>query len=146
MFVGAPASLLLTKYGVIEYNNVGNVIETDKEYDESAAIGQLLGNIENGKIKIKDTYINNLPFFLKITNSYKPMKSEFDGYLIDWLQNKGNENAVFEYSNVMPRRTPQQTTVRCHSASTTLKENGFTVEFAIPLSFGEKAGDEIGNR
>ena len=52
MFIGAPTTLLLVKYGVLEYNNVGNEIVADKTYDESTAFGKLFTGIENGKIVI----------------------------------------------------------------------------------------------
>ncbi len=100
MFIGAPATLILTKHGIIEYNNVGNEITADKTYDENTAFGRVFTKVEDGKIKIKDTYINNLPFFLKITNAYKPFKSSVDQPVIDWLQNKGNESAEYQCYHV----------------------------------------------
>ncbi len=109
MFIGAPATLILTKHGIIEYNNVGNEIVADKTYDETTAFGKLFTKIEDGKIKIKDTYINNLPFFLKITNAYKPMKSSVDQPVINWLQNKGNQLAEFQCYHVWVDETAPAT-------------------------------------
>ena len=100
MLVGAPLTLVLTKYGILEYNNVGNQIVADKTYDESTAFGKVFTAIENGKVAIKDTYINNLPFFLKITNAYKPFKSNVDQPVINWLQEKGNASAVYMISEI----------------------------------------------
>lgn len=100
MLVGAPLTLVLTKYGILEYNNVGNEIVADKTYDESTTLGKIFTAVENGKIKIKDTYINNLPFFLTITNTYKPFKSSVDQPVINWLQEKGNESAVYQCYHV----------------------------------------------
>ena len=100
MLVGAPATLILTKYGVLEYNNVGNEIVADKTYDENTVLGKVFTKIEEGKVKIKDTYINNLPFFLKITNAYKPFKSSVDQPIINWLQEKGNESTVYQCYHV----------------------------------------------
>ena len=142
MFIGAPASLILTKHGLIEYNNVGNIIEADKTYDESTAMGRIFTDIENAKVKIKDVYINNLPFFLKITNSYKPLKSAVDSPVIDWLQSKGNENIILECPHVYnseiidPDCTNGGYTVKtCRLCSETVTENqvpalGHTMETA----------------
>ncbi len=87
-------SVVLTERGILEYNNVGNKIETDKLYDTSTVFGRFFTDIENAKVALKDTYINNLPFFLKITNSYKPFKNSLNSPLIDRFQTLGNETAA----------------------------------------------------
>ncbi len=130
MFIGAPATLILTEKGIIEYNNVGNEIVADKIYDDSTALGKFFNSIEDGKVAIKDTYINNLPFFLKITNTYKPFKSSVDQPMINWLQDKGNESAVFVCKHVYSEETAEPTCTEggytlktCRICSETVKEN-----------------------
>lgn len=92
LFLGAPLSVLLTKWGIIEYNNVGNEITKDKFYNEEKFMGRVLDGFEELKVDIKDTYINNLPFYLKITEVFKPLENNIDQPVIDWLQKKGAES------------------------------------------------------
>lgn len=90
-FVGAPLFLHLTNSGVLPYENVGNEITVEKEYREDHPLYAVLTAIERGKAAIKDTYINYLPGFLSITNTFKPMKSSVDRPFLDWLAAKGRE-------------------------------------------------------
>ena len=100
MLVGAPAVRFLTDRGVLEYNNVGNIIEADKTYDEGTAFGRFFTKIENAKVYIKDTYINKLPFFLEITNFYKPFKNSLNRPMIDGLQRLGVAKTRFVCKHV----------------------------------------------
>ncbi len=92
LFLGAPISRALTELGVIEYNNVGNVITPDKTYSSDGAISKFLNGFENVKVEIKDTYINNLPFYLTITNNFKPLEEKINAPVINWLQKKSLES------------------------------------------------------
>lgn len=100
MFIGAPTTLILTERGIIGYNNVGNEITADKTYDKKEPLGEFFNKIEGAKVKIKDTYINYLPFFLKITNAYKPLKSSLDQPMLDWMQRKGNALALLNCKHI----------------------------------------------
>ena len=90
-FVGAPLFLLLTNVGALPYQNVGNQIKAEKIYSEDHPLYGALTAIERGKMAIKDTYINYLPGFLKITNAFKPLKASVDRPMLDWLAAKGRE-------------------------------------------------------
>lgn len=109
MFIGAPLSIVLTKYGILEYNNIGNEIKPDKVYNNEQVLGNFFNKVEKGKMEIKDTYINNLPFFLDITESYKPLKSSVNQPVNNWLQTKGNDNTVFVCPHVYEEETTEPT-------------------------------------
>lgn len=136
MLVGAPATLILTKYGVLEYNNVGNEIVADKTYDENTVLGKVFTKIEEGKVKIKDTYINNLPFFLKITNAYKPFKSSVDQPIINWLQEKGNESTVYQCYHVWVDETKLATCTDEGYVAKTCKLCGETEKTEVTAALG----------
>lgn len=91
LFVGAPLVLFLTESGVLPYQNVGNKITAEKTYDEDHPLYDALTAIEEGKVKIKDTYINYLPGFLDITNLFKPLKSAVNRPVIDFFAATGRE-------------------------------------------------------
>ncbi len=90
MFIGAPLTAILIEEGVLPYENVGNEIVADKTYDENRFLGGFLNQIETVKTTLKDVYINNLPFFLNITNTYKPFKNTLNQFFSQLLQNLGN--------------------------------------------------------
>ncbi len=130
MFIGAPITPILTEKGIIDYNNVGNQIEVDKVYDEGQPLGSFFNKIEKAKTEIKDTYINNLPFFLKITNTYKPLKNSINQPLINWFQNKGNETTVYLCNHIYTETVLEPTctgegytTKLCRLCNEEIKEN-----------------------
>ena len=90
-FVGAPLFLFLTNSGVLPYQNVGNQITAEKTYEEDHPLYGALTAIEQGKVKVKDTYINYLPGFLGITNLFKPLKSAVDRPVLDFLAARGRD-------------------------------------------------------
>ena len=90
-FVGAPLFLFLTRAGVLPYENVGNQITAEKEYEEDHPLYGLLTAIEEAKVAVKDTYVNYLPGFLNITNVFKPFKAAVDRPVIDFLAARGRE-------------------------------------------------------
>ena len=91
LFVGAPLFPFLTNKGILPYQNVGNQITAEKVYEEDHPLYSFLTAIEEGKVAVKDTYINYLPGFLGITNYFKPLKSSIDRPLLDYLAAKGRE-------------------------------------------------------
>ena len=148
LFLGAPLSVLLTKWGIIEYNNVGNEITKDKFYDEEKFMGRVLNGFEELKVDIKDTYINNLPFYLKITEVFKPLENNIDQPVIDWLQKKGAESYsalpckhIWEEKRVEPSCTENGISVDicrlCH------KEENETVIPTIEHSYTETSRVEV---
>lgn len=90
-FVGAPLFLFLTRAGVLPYENVGNQVTAEKQYEDDHPLYGVLTAIEEGKIALKDTYINYLPGFLSITNSFKPLKASINRPIVDFLAAKGRE-------------------------------------------------------
>ena len=94
MMIGAPTTLLLTKAGVLPKENVGNKITPEKTYEEGDFLYGPLTAIEDAKVAIKDTYINYLPGFLNITNTFKPLKNKINRPVIDWLAEKGRDDII----------------------------------------------------
>jgi len=133
MFVGAPTVLVLTKLGVLEYNNLGNEITVDKVYDNSTAFGRAFNKIEQGKLNIKETYIDSLPFYEIIKDTYAPFKSSANQPFMNWLQEKGNEYTEFECPHVeITETTPATCTedgvevITCKLCGETLKTKALT--------------------
>ena len=94
MMLGAPTNLLLTKLGVLPRENVGNQIKPEKTYEEGSFLYGPLTAIENAKMAIKDTYINYLPGFLGITNTFKPLKASINRPITDWLAAAGRDDII----------------------------------------------------
>lgn len=90
-FVGAPLFLFLTRAEVLPYENVGNQVTAEKEYEEDHPLYGVLTAIEEVKVAVKDTYINHLPGFLKITNVFKPLKAKLDRPVIDFFAIRGRD-------------------------------------------------------
>jgi len=68
VMVSAPLKLWLTNAGVIETENVGNVIEVEKVYKEGTFAAPLLNAVEEMKRSINDIYTNYIPFYVDITS------------------------------------------------------------------------------
>lgn len=90
-FVGAPLFLFLTRAGALPYENVGNQVMAEKVYEEDHPLYGVLTTIEELKVAVKDTYINYLPGFLKITNFFKPLKAKLDRPVIDFFAEEGRD-------------------------------------------------------
>lgn len=64
IMVSAPVTYALVSLDLIEYENMGNVIEPDRIYDI-----KILDAIENGKAALTDIYTNYLPLYAQIVSN-----------------------------------------------------------------------------
>ena len=88
VMVSAPMKLWLTNAGVIETENVGNVIEVEKVYKAGTFGASLLNAIEEMKRSINDTYTNYIPFYVDITSVAESLTQSLNkpvtSLLLDW--------------------------------------------------------------
>ena len=88
--IGAPLNLALTKAGVIPSENVGNVIEVEKVYEDGDFGAPVLNAIENFKRDLNDTYINYIPFYVGITSVAKDAQRNINHPITSYLLDEGN--------------------------------------------------------
>ncbi len=91
IMAGAPVKRLLTGYGLIESENVGNIIEAEKVYEEDAFLSSFLSGIEEGKRLLNETYINYIPFYVDITTAAKAVTFSVNKPVTSVLTAVGNE-------------------------------------------------------
>ena len=53
-FVGAPLFLFLTRAGVLPYENVGNQVTAEREYEEDHPLYSVLTAIEDAKVAVRN--------------------------------------------------------------------------------------------
>ena len=133
IFILSPISLLLTKSGVLEYNNVGNTISVDKTYPENHFASSLLNSFEEAKRDIKDTYINHFPFYLEVTSFFKGLEKEIDKPVVNWLQKKGQENFVVNCRHIWVESIVDPTCTKDGKITNICKLCNETKEETIPL-------------
>ncbi|MBQ3791593.1 MAG: hypothetical protein II797_00660 [Clostridia bacterium] len=90
VFVFAPVNYLLVQAGVVEYENVGNVIEVEKVYDDSHPLAGFLNAVEEGKRTIRDIYINYLPAYVETAFLTKTVKDHINSPFTRFLSEIGN--------------------------------------------------------
>ncbi len=90
VMIGAPVNLALTKAGVIPSENVGNVIEVEKVYEEGEFGAPVLNAIEEFKRDVNDTYINYIPFYVDITSVAKSIQRTINHPITTYLLNEGD--------------------------------------------------------
>ncbi len=91
VFLYAPIHNILMKQGVIEYENVGNIITVDKVYDEDDLFPELFNAIEEGKRTIVDTYTNHIPLYLELTSAAKSAKQALNAPVKRIFQKIGDD-------------------------------------------------------
>lgn len=91
IFIYSPINAYLMDNGYIEYENVGNKITPEKVYGEDEFMSDFFNSIENGKCIIKDTYINHLPGYLKITSDFGNFKTNVNKDFTKALRDKGED-------------------------------------------------------
>ena len=94
LFIGvliySPIHAILMNAGVIEYENVGNIIEVEKVYGEEHPLSVPLNAIEEGKRTVVDTYTNHIPFYLEVTTAARSLKRALNEPFTKWLQSVGD--------------------------------------------------------
>ena len=88
--VSAPVKMYLTSAGVIETENVGNVIEVDKVYAKDAFGASFFNAVEGAKRDIKDIYTNYIPFYVDITTGAKNFNRILNKPMSSLLMKWGN--------------------------------------------------------
>ncbi|MBO6053782.1 MAG: hypothetical protein J6Q17_08595, partial [Clostridia bacterium] len=90
VMLGAPLKLLLTESGIVAAENVGNVIEVEKVYEEGTFGAPLFNRIEELKRGITDVYTNYFPFYVGITTAANEFTAELNQPLTSFLMDRGN--------------------------------------------------------
>jgi len=91
VMISAPIKMILTNAGIIESENVGNVIEVEKVYEEGAFGASLFNTIEEAKRDINDIYTNYIPFYVGITSAAEGFKQRLNEPVTSFLLELGNE-------------------------------------------------------
>ncbi len=91
VMLGAPVKMALTNAGLIESDNVGNIIEVDKFYEGESLYAKIFNGIEEGKRLINDVYTNYIPFYVEITSAASTFRTNVNQPITTYLMNKGNE-------------------------------------------------------
>lgn len=110
VMIGAPLNLALTKAGVIPSENVGNVIEVEKVYEDGEFGAAVLNAIEEFKRDVNDTYINYIPFYVDVTSAAKGIQRTLNNPVTTYLLNEGNRITLEQKENNDNDQT-QDTTV-----------------------------------
>ena len=91
VMVSAPAKMLLTNAGVIETENVGNVIEVEKVYEKGTFGAALFNAVEEIKRDINDIYTNYVPFYVDITSAAESFTQKLNQPVSTFLLELGNK-------------------------------------------------------
>ena len=88
--VSAPVKMYLTNAGLVETENVGNVIEVEKVYANDAFGASLFNGVEGVKRDLKDIYTNYIPFYVDITTAAKNFTRTLNQPMSSLLMKWGN--------------------------------------------------------
>ncbi|MHB1151072.1 MAG: hypothetical protein ACYCWE_02460 [Eubacteriales bacterium] len=91
IMIGAPVKRILTDFGLIKSENVGNIIEVEKVYEDGAFLASFFNSIEQGKKLLNETYINHIPFYVDITTTAKAVKVSVNKPVTALLIDIGND-------------------------------------------------------
>lgn len=108
VMISAPVKMLLTNAGVIETQNVGNVIEVEKVYAEGAFGAPLFNAVEEVKRDINDAYTNYIPFYVDITSAAESFKQTLNRPVTSFLLALGNQ-IMLEGEEKPEEEKPEQT-------------------------------------
>jgi len=86
----APVSRVLSDAGILENENVGNVIEVERVYEEGQFAAALLNRIEEWKREIRDVYTNYIPFYVEITSAASGFQQTLNRPVTSFLLSRGN--------------------------------------------------------
>lgn len=90
VMLSAPLKHILTSFDIINFKNVGNIIEADKVYEEGSFGAPLFNGIEEIKRTINDTYTNYIPFYVDITAMASKFQQNLNRPVTSFLMNEGN--------------------------------------------------------
>lgn len=91
LFLFAPINYLLVQKGIVDYENVGNIIEVEKVYEEGEFGAAFFNQIEEIKRTVKDIYINYLPWYVETTLFVKDFKGKVNAPTTTWLTQLGDK-------------------------------------------------------
>lgn len=107
VFLLSPLDYVLTKKGLLENQNVGNVIQVEKHYDEDSFAADFLNRAEQVKRDIRDVYTNYIPGFLPIISASKVAQQELNRPLDGFLLQRGNA-ALTATETPAPAAVPEE--------------------------------------
>lgn len=90
VMISAPVKMFLTNAGVIETENVGNVIEVEKVYVEGTFGAPFFNAVEEAKRDINDIYTNYIPFYVRITSIAESFTQQLNRPISTFLLEWGN--------------------------------------------------------
>lgn len=126
----APTVRLLSHFGWIEFEDLGNYIDPDRTYEGFGA--EPLNAIEEGKAEIRNTYINYMPFYKSLLAKITETKDRLNRPLTD---------ALTGWSAAL-RSKPQTETPGGDGGETTPPAKTETATETPPASAGTTAGRE----
>jgi len=91
VFISSPLVYILSENGIITVDNVGNIIEVEKTYEEDFPAASFFNGIEEGKRVINDIYINYIPGYVPITTFTTSVFTSVNSGVTDFLGNWGND-------------------------------------------------------
>jgi len=121
VMLAAPGKMILTNLGVIEAENVGNIIEVDKVYEEGTFGAAFFNGIEEVKRTVNDIYTNYIPFYVSITSTASSFQQSLNQPVTSFLMNKGNELML---KNLEASKKPTETEPPVSSGEETSARGG----------------------
>ena len=91
VMVSAPLKIALTRAGVVETANVGNIIQVEKVYKETDFGADFFNSIEEFKRDVNDVYTNYIPFYVSITSQAEGFTQRLNQPVSAFLMNQGNQ-------------------------------------------------------
>lgn len=91
VMVSAPVKMFLTNAGLIETENVGNIIEVEKVYPKGTPGAAFFNAVEEVKRDINDIYTNYIPFYVSITSKAEGFTQRLNQSVTSFLLEWGNQ-------------------------------------------------------
>jgi len=85
LFIYAPLKKIESAQGIIEVQEIRNIITPDKEH--TGLFADTLNKIEGYKVWINDTYINYLPMYVSVVSSTQTMQNNWNAPVYTMLSN-----------------------------------------------------------
>lgn len=91
VFAVSPVIYVLSENGIVSVENVGNIIEKEKTYEDSFPASSLLNSVEEGKRVLNDIYINYVPGYVPLTGFVTGINNSLNSGVTDFLGSWGND-------------------------------------------------------
>ena len=93
VMIYAPFLKAIENAGIAQTEQMGNVIEPAKIYEDDNFAADILNKIEEAKAAAQDTYINYLPFYANVVTSVRNMKVNANQGINDMLSSAATQTA-----------------------------------------------------